>query len=87
MKRAYAHAGKRTKRSIAKIRLSDISWGEKEVDAFNRCKEAYRSLRKCARIAIIDTSNRLCFYVEVLDCHWGGIATQIPNDDIHAPHM
>lgn len=40
MEMVYTRRDKRTKRSVSSIRITDLGWGDSEVDIFERCKHA-----------------------------------------------
>ena len=84
LERAYVISGKRTKASLRRVRLCDIKWGDAEERSFKQCKDA---LQHRVTLAHRDEHKRLCFYVDASDTHWAGIATQVPNDDVHLPHQ
>ena len=84
LENVYKVANARTKRSVSKILLSTVGWGEKESSAFNRCRSA---LTRKVTLAHRDQTARLCIYTDVSDMFWSGIVTQIPRSDVSKAHQ
>ena len=83
MERIYSKIGKRTKRAVARVLLSDHGWGTNELKEFEDCK---KGLANQVTLAHRDCTQRLCVYTDASDMAWSGILTQIPEPDISKPH-
>lgn len=83
MENVYAHAGKRTKRAVARIQLTAFGWSSEQLDTFESCKNA---LANQVTLSHRDGSQRLCVYTDASDTVWSGIVTQVPIEDISKPH-
>lgn len=83
MERVYQFCGKRTKRSVARVRLSSLGWSDNENAAFENCKNA---LANQMTLAHRDESKRVCVYMDASDKYWSGIMTQVPVPDLRNPH-
>eukprot|EP00171_Calliarthron_tuberculosum_P003723 IDg3723t1 len=83
LEKVYTKAGKRTKRAVARVRLSSLGWSKLEQEAFTACKQA---LQQQVMLSHRDTSQRLCIFTDACDSIWSGIATQIPNEDTTNPY-
>lgn len=79
----YQHAGKRTKRAVARVSLTDLGWTSAHTTAFSACKN---TIAKRVTLAHRDKNKRLCIYTDASDSHWSGILTQVPFSDLSAPH-
>lgn len=79
----YERAGKRTKISSAKIKLSEIGWSQEHRLVFEQCKAA---LANQVTLAHRDVSKRLCVYTDACDTVWSGVITQVPYEDLTNRH-
>lgn len=76
---AYKLAGKRTKRSIAKVQLAKIGWNGDHEQAFSGIQE---QLRHMVSTAHRDASKTLCVYTDASDSFWAAAITQCPEKDL-----
>jgi len=83
MERIYHRAGRRTKQTVARYKLSAFGWGTPEQDAFEACKTA---LARQVTLSHRDETQRLCIYTDASDTVWSGIVTQVPPIDLSKPH-
>lgn len=84
LEKAYTLAGKRTKRAMSNIQLSQIDWGSPKIAALDKCKEA---LINQVTLSHRDESLRLRVFTDVSDLVWSGIVTQVPFADLPKPHI
>eukprot|EP00171_Calliarthron_tuberculosum_P022172 IDg22172t1 len=64
MELVYDRAGSRTKKAVAKIKLSSVGWNNSLTEHFNRCKH---SLAHQCTLNHRDMSKRLCVYTDAND--------------------
>ena len=83
MEHIYGLTSNRTKRSVSRIQLKKHGWGNKELDAFESCKQA---LANQVTLAHRDPTQRLCVYTDASDFVWSGIVTQVPSNDVSKPY-
>ena len=84
MESVYTRAGKRTKRAVARLRLSTLGWDHVHTKAFEACKNA---LSRQVTLSHRDFSKRLCVYTDASDTIWSAILTQVPFTDLKLPAM
>jgi len=83
LEEAYLHAGKRTKRAIAKLSLREhTSWNTAHEKAFQDVKNA---LYNAATLAHPDPQKLLFIFTDASETHWAGVLTQIPPEDRDLP--
>lgn len=82
LEQAYAKAGKRTTKSIRKIRLSTLSWGPDHHRAFKYLQD---SLEKAVRLSYPDPEKMLCTFIDASDRFWSGVVTQANRDQLALP--
>lgn len=78
---AYKKAGKRTKKAVEKIRISD-SWGTDHTAAF---ENVISQLAAATRLSLPKNGHRVCLFTDASDSHWSAILTQSPTDDESKP--
>lgn len=84
MERVYDHAGQRTKKSVDRISLESLQWGQTELEAFELCN---KSLANQVTLAHRDCEKRLCIYTDASNIAWSGMITQVPYKDLYLPHV
>ncbi|KAF0728670.1 hypothetical protein Ae201684_013628 [Aphanomyces euteiches] len=77
MEKIYALAGGRTRKKVAKIRLSEVGWNASHVDCLTSCKKA---LGQAVTLAHPKSDKLACVFADASDLHWGGVVTQIPPE-------
>ena len=78
----YIMTGKRTRRSIQKILLSNTSWSDDHQQAFEAMKHA---ISAAVTLAHPSSTKQLCLFTDASEYHWSAILTQIPSTDINRP--
>ena len=76
---AYKKSGKRTKRSIKNLKLSELSWGPEHVDIFHSFQE---QLKKAITLSHRDTNKAICVYTDASDLHWSAVVTQCDSMEL-----
>jgi len=82
LEEVYKFCGKRTRKAVQKVPLSEITWGPEQLSAFSRLKEA---LREAVTLAHPDPAKLLCLFTDASDNHWSGVLSQIPKVDKDLP--
>lgn len=82
MEAAFKKSGKRTKRSIKKYNLRDLSWGTPHINAFKSVQE---SLREAVKLAYVDPDKVTCVFTDASDKHWSGVVTQTSPSELQKP--
>jgi len=83
LEEAYLHAGKRTKRAIAKLSLREhTSWNTAHEKAF---QDVQNALYNAATLAHPDPQKLLFIFTDASETHWAGVLTQIPPEDRDLP--
>ncbi len=67
---------------MARIDLSQLSWGVKHEVALKRCKDA---LANAVRLSHLDPEQELCVFTYASTWHWEAVVTQIPSADRGRP--
>lgn len=84
MEKFYEHVGKRTKRAVANVQLTNLCWSHTQRTKFENCKTA---LAYQVTLSHRDRSKRLCVYTDASDHVWSGIFTKVPLRDTSKPHV
>lgn len=82
MENVYERAGGRKKCQVRGVQLSDVGWGDIEIECLSRCKVA---LQNSVQLAHPDPDKRLSVYTDASDEHWGAMITQISRDQAVRP--
>jgi len=82
LEEVYARAGKRTRQSVSKVKVSlkDTSWSCTHVEAFEKIKLA---LEQSVTLAHPDPEKLLCLFTDASETHWSGVLTQIPASEVN----
>lgn len=78
---AYKKAGKRTKKGVEKIRISE-SWGTAHTEAFNK---VIAQLAAATKLSLPKKGYRTCLFTDASDRHWSAILTQSPEAEERKP--
>lgn len=78
----YRISGKRTRRSIQKIPLTDTTWCDNHLQAFEALKHG---IGAAVTLAHPSSTKQLCLFTDASEYHWSAILTQIPSADINRP--
>lgn len=84
LERSYSLSTTGTKRDLQPVILSDINWGQLELDSLNKSRQVLRSR---VTLSHRDENKRLYFYFGPSEIHWDGIATKLPSKVIHLPQL
>ena len=79
---AYKKSGKRTKSSIKKFQLRELSWGTIHTQAFESIQD---SLREAVKMSYVDSEKVTCVFTDASDKHWSGVITQTLPEDLSKP--
>ncbi len=79
---AHDRSGKRTKKSISHLLLSDLGW-KREHDACFADLQA--QICDNVKLAHRDPKLTLCLYTDASDAHWAGVATQCEPGELAKP--
>lgn len=82
LEEAYRISGKRTKRSISRIRCATAGWGAEHSKCFQMLQ---LKLQEMVKTAYRDTDLRLCIYTDASDAFWAAVVTQCPDAEIKKP--
>ena len=82
LEKVYKHAGKRTKRAVAKVLLESVACSDVHLRAFDSTKSA---LANAVRLSHPHPDQILCLFTDASEQHWSGILTQIPPEDLSSP--
>lgn len=78
MEECYIAVGKRTKKSVAKLKLGE-NWGPEHSKAF----EAIRKyLQNAITLAFPKNNYKRCLFTDASDGYWAAILTQIPENQV-----
>ncbi len=67
---------------MARIDLSQLSWGVEHEAVLKRCKDA---LANAVRLSHLYPEQELCVFTDASNRHWGVVVTQIPSADRGRP--
>lgn len=70
---AYARAGRRTTKAVAKIKLSDVSWGKEQIEALHSMQGI---LLNVVSLAHFDHKKSVCVHTDASQQHWASVVTQ-----------
>ena len=79
LEEAYVRPGKRTRKSIQKITLSQLSWGPANVATFHSLQE---QLRQSVTLSHRISDQALCAYTDASDKHWAAVVTQFTLQEL-----
>ena len=79
LEEAYVRSGKRTRKSIQRITLSQLSWGPAHVATFHSLQE---QLRQSVTLSHRISDQALCVYSDVSDEHWAAVVTQCTPQEL-----
>jgi len=82
LEEAYTKSGKRTKKSIASIPLSSLSWGRQHDKSFLELQD---SLRQSVKLAHPDAKMHKCIYTDASDNYWAAVVTQCLAAELNKP--
>lgn len=82
LEKVYQKAGKRTKRAIKKIPLTEPIWTDTHVRSFKCLRDG---IRDSVTLAHADEDKILCLFTDASENRWAGIVTQIPPEDESLP--
>lgn len=83
MEQVYTKAGKRTKQSASRYKLSALGFGSAEEEALSACSSA---LAHQVTLSHGDGKKHLRWFLEVCDQVWPAIITQVLFQDSTKPH-
>ena len=75
----YTRAGKRTKRALRNLSLSN-SWGATHDSAFADIKQQIAAFVKLAHPK---SDHNMCLFTDASETHWTAVLTQVPTEDEH----
>eukprot|EP00171_Calliarthron_tuberculosum_P020891 IDg20891t1 len=76
---AFQISGKRTKRSIRKIKLNILSWKKQHEDII---LDFQASLKEAVTLTHPDVSKTICIYTDASKHFWSGVVTQCNADEL-----
>ena len=79
---AYSRSGKRTKRSIKNIALSNLSWGTNHVKVFEELQD---TLRNAVKLSHPKPEMEICVYTDASDRFWSAVVTQTRPASLNLP--
>jgi len=82
LEEAYTRFGKRTKRSIKSIALSNLSWGTIHMQAFEDLQD---TLRNAVKLSYPKQEMEICVHTDASDRFWSAVISQIPLEDLKRP--
>ena len=82
LEQAYSKAGKRTAKTIRKVRLSTLSWGTDHHQSFKYLQD---SLENAVRLSYPDPKKVSCIFTDASDRFWSGVVTQTNRDQLALP--
>lgn len=77
----YQKVGKRTKRAVSKLNLTEL-WGEEHDRAFESIKSF---LVQSIKLSYPKSSHTMCLFTDASETHWSSILTQVPHNEIALP--
>lgn len=83
LEKVYKHVGKRTKRSVAGVLLSQLGWSGKEDEAVYKFKKA---VERQVILPHRDITIRICVYTDASELLWSGVVTQVLLADLNKAH-
>lgn len=84
LEEAYKISGSRKKKSIKNIKLSSLSWGAEQENAFKSIQE---TLQNSIKLCYPRKEKTICVYTDASDNYWSGIVTQIDPEDLKKPAL
>jgi len=82
LEEAYRRSGKRTKRSIKNIALSNLSWGITHNQAF---QDLQNTLRNTVKLPYPKPGMEIWVYTDASDRFWSAVVTQTQPDQLELP--
>jgi hypothetical protein len=79
LQRVYKDAGSNKKSRLVKFLLKPEHFGVKEAAAFATMKEA---IEQATTLALPDPSQVICVFPDASQDHYGGVITQVPDEDL-----
>jgi len=69
-------------RGFQSVPLTDVGWGPRHTEAFRALNAA---IAGAVARAYPDDEKAVCVYTDASDCHWAGVVTQVPPEDLSLP--
>ena len=82
LEKAFQKSGKRTKRSIKRIPLKSLGWGDEHEFAFRGLQ---KTLTDQIKLAHRDSNLALCIYTDASDRFWASVVTQCASEELSKP--
>lgn len=79
LEEAYKRTGRRTKKSIAKLPVAQLGWGEEQSGAFADLQEQLQNVVKTSHP---DPQLRLCVHSDASEHFWAVAVTQCPDEEL-----
>lgn len=82
LEEAYRKSGRRTKSSIKKISIRQLSWGTEQDDALSYLQE---TLRNAIKLAHPKPGYSICIHTDASERFWAGVVSQVRPNELSKP--